>query len=95
MALPVTFEDRDGETRDVSASGVYFSILNDPPYAVTPGTPIRLRLQLEHVDPGGPLEVVCDGEVVRVEQDDRRAGIAVRIDSYQFEVSRSSGVSAT
>lgn len=50
-----------GVTIDISASGVCFVI--DQP--IQPGRIIRFQLKMD--EPGGPMELQCDGTVVRVD----------------------------
>jgi len=85
VVLPVTFGSATGWTRDVSATGVFFAVLEQPPHPPAAGAPIRLGLALEHADPRGALDVHCEGTVVRVEHTADAVGIAVRFDSYQFD----------
>ena len=68
-----------GITRDVSASGVFFE--TDASYAV--GNAISFTLELQ--TPGGRMTLKCDGEIVRVEMRDARAGIAVKITESAIE----------
>ncbi len=81
LSLPLEAEGKIGTTRDVSASGVYFE--TDEPF--TAGSELRLSMDLVHVLPEGPVHLVCKGRIVRVEPKDGRLGIAVTIDSHQFE----------
>ena len=62
-----------GVTRDVSASGIFFE--TDTAYA--PGSPISFAIDIDA--PGGKMILNCRGEIVRVEQRDRRVGVAVKI----------------
>lgn len=79
MRLPVKFEDGDGWTRDVSASGVYF----ETDASLTPGAPIKFSLLLEHVYPT-PLHLACKGEIVRVERREGTVGVAAAITAYRL-----------
>ena len=73
-ALPVQVGDRVcGITRDVSASGIFFE--TDDTF--TAGGSISFAIDIDA--PGGRMVMSCRGEVVRVEQRDRRVGVAVRI----------------
>ena len=90
VALPVTFEGSAGVTRDVSATGVHCAFRGQPSRPLQPGMHIRLQLLLEHVDPHGPLEVLCEGKVVRIEHVEEQFALAVTIDSYQFAIPRRS-----
>lgn len=70
-AMPVRLEDALGTTRDVSASGVYFEI--DCKMAV--GSEISFEIEMSTLL--GPMKMKSRGRIVRVEQKDGRAGIAV------------------
>jgi len=77
--LPVSVNGITGVTRDISATGVFFEI--DEKYSA--GSKIQFELQLD--TPGGPLRLVCNGEVVRVVTKDGRSGVAARIISQSIE----------
>ena len=77
--LPVSVNGVAGVTRDISATGVFFEI--DEKYSA--GSKIQFELQLD--TPGGPLRLVCDGEVVRVVTKDGRSGVAARIINQSIE----------
>jgi hypothetical protein len=62
-----------GVTRDVSASGIFFE--TDARFAA--GRSIAFAIDIDA--PGGKMTLSCQGEIVRVEQRDRRVGVAVRI----------------
>ena len=73
-ALPVQVGDRIcGTTRDVSASGIFF----ETDAAFTAGGSISFAIDIDA--PGGKMQLNCRGEIVRVEQRDKRVGVAVRI----------------
>lgn len=80
LAVPVTVSGYGtGMTRDVSLSGLYFSIDG----TVQPGAQIDFRIALDiH---GQPLTLVGQGEVVRVEAQGRRSGVAVRMLASQLQ----------
>jgi hypothetical protein len=80
VALAVKLEHGAGWTRDVSASGVFFTTQG----SFFPGAPVRFVLELEHVDPAGVVHVTCEGKVVRVEPLSQAIGLAVHILSYEF-----------
>ena len=84
IALPVMLGDARGTTRDVSASGVFFTLRDRPTRPPELREPIRFRLTLEHVDPQGPLHIGCEGHVVRVEVGPEAVGVAVSISAYDF-----------
>jgi hypothetical protein len=74
--------DTVGQTRDVSASGVYFYADFEP----TDGSCIELVLTFPpEVTRGSNLSVLCKGRVVRVEPNalEDRTGVAVEIESYE------------
>jgi hypothetical protein len=78
-ALRVTFAAGQGVTRNVSASGSYF--VTDAVFAV--GQPIKLHIEFADL-PAGPLAVVCDGHVVRVETQGTARGVAAAIAKFEF-----------
>lgn len=80
IALPVELEGGKGITRDVSLSGVFF----ETDQSFSPSEPIQLVLVLEHVHPGRPVRLHCEGRVVRVNRHDGKMGVAVAITSYGF-----------
>lgn len=62
MRVPIQVSDVGvGVTIDISASGVAFII--DRP--IEPGRVIRFQLKMD--EPNGPIELHCDGTVVRVD----------------------------
>jgi len=77
VTLEVKFDGGRGLTRDVSASGMFFT--TELPFRV--GAPIRCTLVLEHAHPGNRREVTCEGVVVRVQPGAQTNGVAVSIDS--------------
>ena len=72
-----------GHTEDISVSGIYATFL-DSAADLDLGAPVRLGMLFYHAGPAGPLRVACEGEVARIDQRDRRAGVAARITSYSF-----------
>ena len=84
IALPVMLDDAQGSTRDVSASGVFFTLHDRPARPPELREPIRFRLTLEHADRHGPLHIGCEGHVVRVEVGPEAIGVAVSINAYDF-----------
>lgn len=79
IRLPVELEHGRGWTRDVSASGVYFE--TTMPFA--PGAPISFSLVMTHASPA-VLRLQCEGQVVRVDRDKGRIGVAAAIKSSQL-----------
>ena len=70
-----------GQTRDVSSRGVFMSLNSD----VAEGTGLEFVMTLpSEVTLAEPIRVRCTGRVLRVEKTERRQGIAVTIDRYDF-----------
>ena len=63
----------NGVTRDISASGLYFE--TDSEQQV--GNLIDFEIELD--TPGGPMKFKAQGQIVRVEQQDGRAGLGVKL----------------
>ena len=72
---------RRGETRDVSFRGLYFMIDS----ALEPGAPIEFVLTLpKEITMAGDVRIRCFGQVIRVDDQDGRRGVAARIERYEF-----------
>ncbi len=88
LSLPVEVKAGPGvqvetATRDVSASGLYFSM----PQNVQPGSELDWELMLPPELCGGEkVRIRCHGKVVRVERPDAQGkiGVAATIESYRF-----------
>ena len=87
VALPVTLDDAQTWTRDVSASGVFFTLDNRSTRPPQLREHIRFRLTFAHADPREPLHIDCEGDVVRVEVGSEAIGVAVSISAYDFAAS--------
>lgn len=89
LALPleVKWQDIAGEgrypadIRDISATGVYFSVDRN----LRPDSRLEfyVRLKVEGAPPEGVL-LHCVGSIVRVDKKDGGVGVAARIDRYRF-----------
>jgi hypothetical protein len=80
VTLPVKVEGIEaGQTRNLSAGGIYFESAKDIAEGAT------LHLTLELTGPDGPLLLHCTGEVVRVEKTSGRTGVAVKIIESRLE----------
>jgi hypothetical protein len=66
-------------TRDVSASGIFFEI--DATYAL--GSSISFTVKLD--TPSGPVNLKCQGEIVRIEPRGPKVGVAVKITESAME----------
>lgn len=71
-ALPVNVGITTGITRDVSATGMYFE--TDASYAV--GSTVSIALDVD--TPQGRMLFKCRGEILRVERQGKKVGVAVR-----------------
>ncbi|MDH3317656.1 MAG: PilZ domain-containing protein [Gammaproteobacteria bacterium] len=74
IAQPVFLENATGFTHDVSASGVFFWISGG---SYTVGDQISFSLEMSR--PEGRVMIKCRGVVVRVEQNEARLGVAVKL----------------
>ncbi len=92
VVLSLMLDKAVGYTQDISASGIYATLLV-PAAQLCPGASVRLEMLFDHTNPNGPLKVACEGEVVRVDQRDGRAGVAARITSYRFSAAEPPEVS--
>jgi hypothetical protein len=79
--LPVRLESGEATTRDFSGSGVFF----ETDRSFSPGQQIEFTIVLEHIDPERPVHLKCSGEILRVEENGQKIGVAVAINSYTFE----------
>src|SRR5262245_59607601 len=85
IVLPVMLDDTTvGQTQDVSASGIYVTFRQAVTHSLLLGSSIRIEMLLAHASPDGPVQVACDGEVIRVDRRGEEIGIAARITSYRF-----------
>jgi PilZ domain len=88
MALPLTVRssgtegsEQLGQTRDVSFRGLYFMV--DAEFE--PGSSIEFILTLpREITMAGDVHIRCFAEIIRVEGNDDRKGVAARIDRYEF-----------
>ena len=71
--FPIQVNGVHGNTRDISASGIYFEIDENNDV----GSKIQFSVQLD--TPGGVINLVCEGEVIRLEKRDGKLGIAAKI----------------
>jgi hypothetical protein len=86
LSLPVTLTAGEGEidalTRNVSASGVLFSLDRD----LQVGVDIRFSMRMPHTVLGSPNDVMvhCKGRVVRCSSSHNEHLAAATIDDYRF-----------
>lgn len=81
LTLPVELEQGSGVTRDVSAGGVFLECNR----SFTPGATIEFTIVLGSERPAEPILLHCRGQVVRVESNGERVGVAATIASYSVE----------
>ncbi len=89
MSLPMTLHvagretpvSARAETRDVSFRGLYFTMNS----RLEPGAPLEFVLTLpKEVTMAGDVHIKCFGEVIRVDRQSDRCGVAAKIDRYEF-----------
>ena len=80
--MPVRFKRGNGIARDVSATGIYFET----------GTQHRkgskITLTMELMSPAGKMNFKCTGKIVRVETQDGKIGVAVKINDSRLRYSQ-------
>ena len=60
-------------TRDISASGMFFETASEQRV----GNLIDVEIDLD--TPGGPMKLKAQGQIVRIESQDGRTGVAVKL----------------
>lgn len=76
--LPAEINGISSLTRNISATGIYVETSSRQ----TPGSHIHFTVEV--VVWGKKLKLVCDGEVVRVDQKGDKTGVAVKLDNSFF-----------
>ena len=71
--LPIELNGKQGLTRNISATGVYFEAQPDQ----VPGSIVQFVVEVDVQ--GQKLKMVCKGEVVRIDHKDGVVGIAVKL----------------
>ena len=80
IEVPLTFDHGTGVTRDISFSGVYFK--TKKPFS--PGDYMRFNFELEFAVSQGPVNLDCQGYVLRVEKIGDQYGVASTIDEVTY-----------
>ena len=80
VEIPVYLGQEELVTRDVSLAGIYF--LSEDLFAK--GKILNFSLAFDYALSGKLLKFSCLGEVVRVEPQDRKFGIAAKIKDLKF-----------
>lgn len=78
VELPVTMEGEESSTRDLSSTGILLKSVTAPELGAI------VDLTLEYLMDGHDFNLVCKGEVVRVEPDGKGYNIAVRLTQPLF-----------
>ena len=73
IALPITMEDAEGETLDISETGILFETGSEPQLGA------RIDLTLQYTLDGKLYLVGCEAEVVRVERVGDKVNVATRL----------------
>lgn len=87
ITLPVTLrsaapQERHAITRDISSSGAYIYVEHSD---LNAGASVEFVLELPpSVTLTTPVRVWCRANVVRVDPDANRVGVALQIESYEF-----------
>ena len=79
LQYPVKLASASGLTHNISASGVFFEVDEDQ----SPGSEIAFTIELQ--TPGGPLNLVCQAQVTRVQKQNGKYGIAAKIINQEFQ----------
>ncbi len=80
VSLPVQLDNGVRvTTRDISASGMYFE--TDSLQHL--GDLVNLEINLD--TPGGPMKLIAQGQIVRIESHGNRTGVAVKLVSSKLE----------
>ena len=78
IEVQVTLEAGMGLTRDVSRSGIYFLTAQ----AIDPGSLVRFSIRLDHIRAGKPIQLDCQGQVLRIEKSSDQYGVAASINEF-------------
>jgi hypothetical protein len=78
--MPIELDQASGETRNVSASGIYF--ITD--VALAQGMPVSFTLRFRQAS-GGAFLLRGEAHVVRLEQVGNKFGVGAAISHYELE----------
>jgi PilZ domain len=73
IALPITLEDGEGETLDLSETGILFETESEPQVGS------RIGLTLQYSMDGQEYHMGCEAEVVRVERVGLKVNVAAKL----------------
>ncbi len=80
IEVPVYIGRQKAITRDISWSGIYF--LTDQ--SNFGGGVLDFSLNFTYALPGKPIRLDCQGEIIRVEQQGEKFGVAAKINNFQY-----------
>ncbi len=70
LALQILLDDQDGETINVSATGVFFEVITDDIHAFSPGTTIPIEITADTATPGSsPRKIKLSGNAIVTRND--------------------------
>jgi hypothetical protein len=78
VALPITMEDVEGATHDLSATGILFETTLEPSVGAT------VNVTLEYLVDGHTHQMACEAQVVRVERVGDKVNVAARLATPLF-----------
>lgn len=79
--IQASIEPHNGQTRDISTRGVYFTIDED----LSPGAELDFMLTLPaEITRGTEVFIRAHGKVVRVDRENSRVGVAAVIEKYDI-----------
>ena len=85
--IPLEVKHGTGLTRDFSTSGLYF--FTDQP--VSMGETLELVMLLDHQNQGERVRLRCQADVVRIEPDLDKLGVAVAITKHLVDTTADAG----
>jgi len=78
--IPVRLQEGTGITRDFSASGIYFYT----DHLLPVGESFEFTYTLDCLGEAKPVYIHCTGNVLRVDQEPERYGVAARLTAHTF-----------
>lgn len=80
VEIPVHLNQEKAVTRDISWCGVYFLSRQ----VFSEGSELNFCIDFDHVLPGKQVKLDCQGEVLRIERQGRKYGVAAKIINFQY-----------
>ena len=80
IEIPIQVGDAQGKSRDMSFSGIYFTI--DKPFDA--GESLQIVFELAHAIRDEPVHLDCQGYVLRVEKLGQEFGVAAVIEDVTY-----------